>query len=49
VDEYFSGVLLTNFGEDINGELYLADSLNNTIFRLVEASEISFLPFLRAD
>jgi glucose/arabinose dehydrogenase len=49
VDEYFSGVLLTTFGEDINGELYLADSLNNTIFRLVEASEISFLPFLRAD
>ncbi len=49
IDESFSKVLFTSFGLDINGELYLADSLNNTIYKVVEASEASYLPFVRAD
>jgi hypothetical protein len=49
VDESFSEVLFTSFGEDIDGELYVADSLNNTIYRVVEAAETSYLPFVRND
>jgi glucose/arabinose dehydrogenase len=47
VDESFNKVLLTSFGLDINGELYLADSLNNIIYKVVEASEKNYLPFVR--
>lgn len=49
VDESFAEVLITSFGLDVNGELYMADSFNNIIYRVVEASENSFLPFVRAD
>ena len=49
VDESFSEVLFTTFGEDINGELYVGDSLNNRIYRVVETAESSYLPFVRAD
>lgn len=49
VDESFSKVLITSFGVDINGELYLADILDNIIYQVVEAPENSYLPFVRAD
>jgi glucose/arabinose dehydrogenase len=49
VDESFAAVLFTTFGQDINGELYVADSLNNTIYRVVEAAEKNYLPVVRAD
>jgi glucose/arabinose dehydrogenase len=49
VDESFANVLFTSFGLDINGELYVADSSNNIIYRIIESSEASYLPFVRSD
>ncbi|MFZ0547672.1 MAG: PQQ-dependent sugar dehydrogenase [Candidatus Promineifilaceae bacterium] len=49
VNENFGNVLFTSFGEDINGELYVTDLLNNTIYQIVETAENSYLPFVRAD
>lgn len=43
IEQQFSEVLIVTFGEDIHGELYAADLLNNTIFRLVEISPV-YLP-----
>jgi glucose/arabinose dehydrogenase len=47
VDESFSKVLFTSFGLDIDGELYLADSLNNAIYKVVETAETNYLPSVR--
>jgi glucose/arabinose dehydrogenase len=43
IDQQFNEVLIVSFGEDINGELYAADMLNNRIYRLVGKAPI-FLP-----
>jgi hypothetical protein len=47
VDESFSKVLFTSFGLHIDGELYLADSLNNAIYKVVETAETNYLPSVR--
>ncbi|MCI0577527.1 MAG: PQQ-dependent sugar dehydrogenase [Chloroflexi bacterium] len=43
---HFNELLLTSFGEDLNGELYLASTSNNTIYRIYAPPPAAYLPLI---